>query len=65
MKFKNRYVLGTGYPWINITDSTVGLTHDKRTQLKLLNCPRELSDCDIPKYRLILEKIREEHERHH
>jgi len=59
--FKKRYVLGAGYPWANGTDPyfEVVLYPDqivgKRIPLKF---PSELWSLDVPKYRLVLERVR-------
>lgn len=60
-KFKDRYVLGEGHPWamglepyyeINLHDGPYA--SDKRIPLKF---PRELWSRDLPKYRLVLERL--------
>ncbi|MHB8484086.1 MAG: hypothetical protein ACYDBV_15425 [Nitrospiria bacterium] len=60
-KFKSRYVLGEGYPWINSID--VGMAKnmgvDNVEFVKLKTTP-ELDETNsiCPKYRLVIEKIK-------
>jgi hypothetical protein len=61
-KFKDRYVLGVGYPWTHGT----GPTHhvqlwNKATggSLMKLKLPNELYQEECPKYRLVLERVDE------
>jgi hypothetical protein len=67
MKYKKRYVLGEGYPWMH------GLATEKHIKISLsrasmgtafiaLDWPEELWKPDLPKYRLILERINEKKE---
>ena len=58
--FKNRYVLGEGYPWmmgvgenkkLSLSETPIGL------RTVFLDFPLELWSPDLPKYRLVLEKI--------
>ena len=61
-KFKDRYVLGVGYPWIDKDRSVLSLcsnNHDgpKESHEKLIS-PGEFDDNRIPKYRLVLEKVK-------
>lgn len=62
MKYKDRYVLATGYPWglgakKNITavrmDATSGLGATKK-----IAWPVELWDPEMPRYRLVLERVK-------
>jgi len=59
-KFKDRYVLGEGYPW---TDKNLKRWMCIRkcipyTYGKELDWPKEFWDFDVPKYRLILERVK-------
>ncbi len=58
--FKNKYVLGEGYPW------AMGINSHFEISLKELPIgglmiplifPKELWSKDIPKYRLVLERV--------
>jgi len=63
MKYKRRYVLGEGYPYgygqgppfkqIALTERQVGLSFVP------LGFPRELWDKTVPRYRIILRRVRE------
>ena len=58
-KFKNRYVLGTGYPWI--TDLGYVCLWEGRYNSRpiiTLKVPLEIWSEDIPKFRLVLEKVK-------
>jgi len=62
MKYKEKYVLGEGFPWayglecrmLALNERAVGLNPIK------LKFPRELWNEDVPKYRLVLEKLNED-----
>ena len=65
-KFKSRYVLGEGYPWatgIGTVDSpydTIVLHRDSMMGQRMqINFPTELWSKDLPKYRLVLERVDE------
>ncbi len=67
-KFKDKYILGEGYPWgfrkppskngdfktlqIGLAKTPIGF------EFKKLNFPNELRSETSPKYRLVLEKIK-------
>ena len=62
VKFKKRYVLGIGYPWM------MGSENPPHTNLLMalkptglipvdLDWPGELWDQDLPQYRLVLERV--------
>lgn len=60
LKFRKKYVLAEGYPWaygtrpfmsIGVNEEHIGVN------AKNLNWPMELNSADLPKYRLILERI--------
>ena len=64
-KFKDRYVLGEGYPLVKGLGPA---RNDPHTELVMeteqlvgnrvpLNWPDELWDKDLPKYRLVLERV--------
>ena len=59
VKFKKRYVLGTGYPWENNnsvpTELLIALSPNGFSAK--LNWPKELWDQDLPQYRLVLERV--------
>ena len=61
-KFKNRYVLGVGYPWVESDGSSVSLCSNKldapSEHNKKIISPIEFDSLCIPKYRLVLEKIK-------
>lgn len=59
ISFKNRYVLGTGYPIVSGQQKFVGLT-DRPTVViqKEIKAPAELCITDTPKYRLVLERVK-------
>jgi hypothetical protein len=59
-KFKKKYVLGEGYPWEYDVDEhkRVGLNKSvSGFDPVVLKFPEEMWSNDVPKYRLILEKI--------
>lgn len=59
-EFKERYVLGVGYPWalgINIYKTMALCLERTGTNYKILDWPKELWRHDLPKYRLVLEKL--------
>jgi len=59
-KFKKRYVLGEGYPWVFGMDhyKGVGLTSiTPGTSFKDLEWPEELWDRKLPLYRLELVRV--------
>ena len=66
-KFKSRYVLGEGYPWVNgLGPGThypyyeVVMNEENMTSDRIkINWPDELWENDLPKYRLVLERIDE------
>lgn len=61
-KFKTRYVLGEGYPWALGREpyTLICLVKKSPGADKIeLNFPEELWLEDVPKYRLILEKVEE------
>lgn len=58
--FKDRYVLGTGYPWamgINPHTEVALCTDQKGTNFKPIKFPIALWYPDLPKYRLVLERV--------
>jgi hypothetical protein len=62
IKFKDKYVLARGFPWASgigkyfeIAMSSVRGGFSKRVQL---NFPKELWDLDVPRYDLILQKVK-------
>ena len=57
-KFKDRYVIATGIP-VNDT-ATCLLMLDVYCRDLSIQLPTEFGDYDIPKYRLILEKVKNE-----
>ena len=64
IKFKKRYILGTGYPWImgaghapkDFCLSTRPIGLDK----VMLDWPDELWNRDLPQYRLVLERVKKD-----
>jgi len=59
-KFKNKYVLGEGYPWalglgpyhsVGVVKGSVGVNYVP------LKFPKELWSSKLPKYQLVLEKV--------
>jgi hypothetical protein len=60
-KFKKRYVLGEGYPWAfgeNLPYKQIGLCSKHiGTQLVSVDFPLELWSNELPRYRLVLERI--------
>jgi len=61
-KFKRKYILAEGYPWI--------VTHNQREMIQMeeaavghqpvpINWPEELWSNELPKYRLVLERVKE------
>jgi hypothetical protein len=61
-KFKDKYVLAEGYPWTynTYTNILIGMNKDAIGITPIeLNMPNELWDKDVPKYKLVLEKIKE------
>lgn len=59
-RFKDRYILGEGYPW---TDKILKRWMCVRKSIpytygKELDWPEEFWDFDVPKYRLVLERVR-------
>ena len=58
-KFKSRYVLAEGYPWV--IDYGNGIVmHNSRHPMgyrRKLDWPKELWSEDLPKYRLVLELV--------
>jgi len=60
-KFKDRYVLGVGYPWAYGTSNheQIGINAFPNRNLPIvLAWPYELWERDVPKYRLILERVK-------
>jgi hypothetical protein len=57
--FKKRYVLGEGFPWLDIGEKQVSLSSDPADNRPIiLRMPNELFDpSGIPKYRLVLERV--------
>lgn len=61
-KFKDKYVLGVGYPWIYGYENyiQVGINKNAMGCIPIeLNIPKELWNKDVPKYKLVLERIKE------
>jgi hypothetical protein len=61
-EFKDRYVLGVGYPWAFGEEpyQQIGINIDPEgINSVILQFPNELWDSRLPKYRLVLEKISE------
>ena len=56
-KFKKRYLLGEGYPIINICFEDVSLCNTIANTIKL-KFPKELDENLCPKYRLVLERVK-------
>jgi len=58
-KFRKRYVLGEGHPEFYYASELVGMVYsDHRHYLLKIDVPPELLGFDIPKYRLVLEKVK-------
>ena len=60
IKFKKRYVLGTGYPWAMGLDPYLTIAVNKNNmgvEPFELNFPKELWSTKLPKYRLVLERV--------
>ena len=60
VKFKRRYVLAKGYPWaLDVAPYIEVRMHDapRGAVLVPLEWPAELWDVNLPKYRLVLERI--------
>lgn len=64
-KFKDRYVLGEGYPWVdglgNVEFPYMKLSVKKEnhgSESLVLMFPKELWDEHLPKYRIVLEKVK-------
>lgn len=60
-KFQDRYILGEGYPWAMGKGpyTEVGLTeHNRGTLFQELAFPKKLCGIDVPKYRLVLERVK-------
>ena len=61
-KFKDRYVLGTGYPeWINLYHGLpkgVALFSSKFEDAEFLKYPEDFKSCRSQKYRLVLERVK-------
>jgi hypothetical protein len=58
--FKTRYVLGQGFPWVIGLNpyTSIGLTANKvGVQYRPLTFANELWRKDVPKYRLVLERV--------
>lgn len=63
LKFKRKYILGEGYPWAIGFGKYLQVSMCKKksgVNMIELNWPAELWSQDIPKYRLVLEKVKEE-----
>ncbi len=61
-QFKDKYVLGEGYPWANGTEDYKEITLKNVALAGLnivLNFPEELWSKKVPKYRLVLERVEE------
>ena len=59
-KFKDRYVLGEGYPGVNYDDASLfyGPYGKKSNDIQIcLKCKGPWLNPKMPKYRLVLEKI--------
>lgn len=59
--FKDRYVIGEGYPWGYDEKKTmmIGLNYKRAGfNTKQLRFPKVLLGKDIPKYRIVLERIK-------
>lgn len=59
-KFKKKYVLGEGYPWalgVEKHKETSMVDRTKGVSPIVLDWPEELWSADVPKYRLVLEKV--------
>jgi hypothetical protein len=63
--FKDRYVLGEGHPWLctNQWGERFAQLFDETGNIaQPLACSDELTgDDDCPRYRLVLERVRDEH----
>ena len=59
-KFQKRYVLGEGYPNIDSQGIRVSLlqTKDWSSAIMDLKYPDKLVEVNIPKYRLVLERVK-------
>ena len=61
MKFKDRYVLATGYPWgLGPFKDVQAITMNKKPQSMQRNkitYPSALWSKDLPRYRLVLERV--------
>jgi hypothetical protein len=60
-KFKDRYVIGEGYPWGYGVKKIMmmGLNYKKiGMNTKQLKFPKALWDTNIPKYRIVLERVK-------
>jgi hypothetical protein len=58
--FKDRYVLGSGYPWAFGVESKMVGVNEAGTGMKTksLKFPKTLWSKDIPKYRIVLERVK-------
>lgn len=62
-RYKSRYVLGVGYPWFYGINKAYSMEVGINMKLKgygpiQLKNPIELLDRDVPKFRLILERVK-------
>jgi len=59
-QFKKRYVLGIGYPWaLGLNDHVLIRMNQENTgqSPQILKWPKELWHKELPKYRLVLERV--------
>lgn len=65
-KFKDRYVLGEGYPWAWGLKpyQTIGINKEKNgLNAKNIKFPKKLWEYEVPKYRLVLERVKQKAKR--
>ena len=63
LKFNKRYVLGEGYPWamgMKIYTSVALVRAPKGVELIPLDFPIDLWSSAVPRYRLVLEQVKEQ-----
>ena len=59
-KYRDRYVLATGYPWRDRYDRVLIMDkHGNKEKDQMY--PRSLLGSDVPRYRLVLEKVGGKH----
>jgi hypothetical protein len=67
MKYKDRYVLATGYPCMRGRETIEGTefigmvphSTDTESKVKTIHLPMSLFDVSTPRYRLVLERVKD------